>query len=74
MIVVSVRGCARCGGDHDGLVFAALERPMAPSDCPVRWDYWAACPANGGPILLATPVTLRPPELPPPAEPCRGES
>ena len=45
-----VRGCARCGGDHNELEWELLERPIV--DSGVIWTHWCACPANGQPILM----------------------
>lgn len=49
--VVKLRGCARCGGTHEGLMFRPLERPVARDGDEIA-THWAACPANGEPILM----------------------
>jgi hypothetical protein len=46
-----VRGCARCGGDHNELHFERLEMPVIDDDG-TTWTHWAPCPANGQPILM----------------------
>ena len=45
--LVTIGNCARCGGQHPHLEFSKLTRPMEG-----KWCYWAACPANGEPILM----------------------
>ena len=45
-IVLDVRGCARCGDDHDGVKFYELTHPIG------DYDLWAKCPENDEPILL----------------------
>lgn len=54
MITISnVTGCARCGGDHESLLFKALAQPFAPIEASgVSWTHWAKCPTNGEPVLL----------------------
>ena len=47
----NVSNCARCGDDHRGVVFEQLDNPVSDADG-AAWDYWAACPNNGQPILL----------------------
>lgn len=49
-LMARVGRCARCGGDHDGIVWERLERPIEDSDGTV-WTDWAPCPVNGQPIL-----------------------
>jgi len=44
--VIQVGCCARCGEDHEGVVFIPLTRP---SD---EFTHWAACPNNGEPIMF----------------------
>lgn len=46
----SLKGCARCGGDHEHMTFTKMERPI--DDMP----YWAPCPTNGDPILLRVAI------------------
>lgn len=55
---ISVRGCARCGQNHDNLEFHPLTRAM--SDSEGQWTHWAACPTNGEPILMKVQETARP--------------
>jgi hypothetical protein len=68
-----VRNCARCGGDHDGVVFEPLTRPVARGgdrEDSLLYTHWAACPTNGEPIIsLARPRT--PPGPPSPPKPDR---
>jgi hypothetical protein len=55
-LLASVRGCARCGGDHDNVVWKALTRPIVDNDAVVgviTWTHWCPCPTNGEPILQA---------------------
>jgi len=42
----TVKTCARCGQDHVDLVFEALDQPCG------DLTHFAACPANGQPIML----------------------
>ena len=46
-LTVDLKHCARCGGDHEQLVFRALTQPTHDG-----WTHWTPCPANGEPILL----------------------
>lgn len=46
-----LHGCARCGGEHEGVVYMPLERPARLSD-EVVVSHWAPCPTNGEPILM----------------------
>lgn len=52
----NVNGCARCGGDHEGLPFHSFNNP--PTDLggnmPPRW---AMCPVLGQPIIMAISTT-----------------
>lgn len=48
---MNIRKCARCGEDHDNLVFFALTRPFETTT--LNYRYWAPCPTNGQPILCA---------------------
>jgi hypothetical protein len=43
---VNVKGCARCGKDHEGLEFMRLRRPAK------DFQWWAPCPTFGEPILM----------------------
>lgn len=51
-VIQNVKGCARCGGDHPGLVFRPLTRAMEPEGTSRSWQQWAPCPTNGEPIML----------------------
>jgi len=44
---MDIRSCARCGQDHDNLVFAKLHQPQE------EWSYWCLCPTTGEPIMMA---------------------
>lgn len=48
-----VRGCARCGEDHDNITWRPLTKPIAEHDGSVWWTHWTPCPTNGEPILQA---------------------
>lgn len=43
---VDVRDCARCGGDHDHVIFKPLRNAAD------EWDWWGTCPALGQPIFV----------------------
>lgn len=47
----NVRQCARCGQDHENIVYRRLTHPITDSDGKV-WTHWAPCPTNGEPILM----------------------
>lgn len=48
--IVDLKGCARCHGDHDGIVFRPLTFPVEIPGALVMTT-WAECPVNGEPIL-----------------------
>ncbi len=50
LLRTDIKACARCGAGHPGLEFAGLTRPVVAG--PYAWTHWAACPANGEPLLL----------------------
>ena len=53
MIIKAIKRCARCGKDHDDLLFKEFVRPIAdayPDGLP--WTHWAMCPVNKDPIVL----------------------
>lgn len=56
MTIREIRGCARCGGNHDGPLEAReLTRPFAPPEAfGVTWTHWLPCPTNGEPVMIAT--------------------
>jgi hypothetical protein len=63
-LLARVRNCARCGGDHDGIEWRLLTRPIIENDAIVgriEWNQWCPCPTNGEPILQAElpPATAR---------------
>lgn len=45
-LVVTVKHCARCGEDHENLIFSLLANPQD------EWKYWALCPDSHQPVLL----------------------
>jgi hypothetical protein len=49
VIISSIKNCARCGGNHEDLVFNKLRRP---TQTPEKWSHWASCPKTKEPILL----------------------
>lgn len=51
-LTTAVRGCARCGGDHDKVLFRRLSRGPIKTETGQR-THWAECPVNGEPILLS---------------------
>jgi hypothetical protein len=61
-ITTDVFHCARCGENHEALVFQKFTRPMVDEDSTV-WKHWAMCPVLHEPILLSAivvPVHLLP--------------
>lgn len=46
----AVRGCARCGGDHEHLQPKTFARPPKLSAGTI--DAWVSCPSTGDPILI----------------------
>jgi hypothetical protein len=44
--IMSVKGCARCSGNHKNLEVFALANP------PDDYTYYATCPKLGQPILV----------------------
>lgn len=55
-LIARVRNCARCGGNHDGVEWKPLTRPIIDNDATVGrvvWSQWTPCPTNGEPILQA---------------------
>ena len=49
-VVCKVTGCSRCGGEHEGIEFAELERPSRLAG--LTLTHWANCPTTGEPILM----------------------
>lgn len=45
-ITVDVKCCARCGKDHEKVVFKKLTQPGP------RHSHWAPCPTNQEPIMM----------------------
>ena len=46
-----VTNCARCGKDHEDILFEELIRPVKDDNDVVLFTHWTACPTNGQPIL-----------------------
>jgi hypothetical protein len=54
-IVVDVKLCARCGGEHRAVRFTALAHFVGhPLTREVLFTHWAECPVSCEPILLAS--------------------
>lgn len=56
-ITTDVRDCARCGDDHDGVIFAELLRPIElmqrqGGGYVFKITHWASCPKTAEPILM----------------------
>lgn len=43
--------CARCGANHEALVWKPFQRPVVDADGTV-WGWWTMCPYNQEPVLL----------------------
>lgn len=54
----TIRGCGRCGGEHQELRFLQLAREIVCNNGE-SYDFWAACPATGEPVLLQWDVENR---------------
>jgi hypothetical protein len=55
-LLAHIGNCARCGGDHAGIVWKPLTRPIIENDATVgriEWNAWVPCPTNGEPVLQA---------------------
>lgn len=52
-VTTTVEGCARCGEDHEGLLFLAFDAPVD------EFTHWALCPKVGQPILLHITTTFQ---------------
>lgn len=52
MIIKSITSCARCGNDHESLLFKEMKRPIPDGEDDVPWTHWALCPVSKDPILL----------------------
>lgn len=59
-VTVELRGCPRCGGDHEQLELQLLDRPADVAGAlRVRpLTHWALCPTNGQPVLVRDPHLL----------------
>lgn len=49
--IVDLKGCARCHGEHVGLVFMPFRYAME-LDHEAALTHWVSCPTNGEPILM----------------------
>lgn len=58
-LMVDIHDCARCGGDHDQLVFIGFTAPITDSDGTI-WNYWSLCPLLGEPVLLRVATQANP--------------
>jgi hypothetical protein len=45
-ITVDIKSCARCGQNHDKLIFKLLTQPQK------EWTHWVLCPVSAEPIML----------------------
>lgn len=45
-MIIDVKHCVRCGGEHKALEFRPLSRPSE------GWSLWAPCPGNGEPVMV----------------------
>lgn len=57
-----VRQCARCGQDHEEIVYKQFERPVEDTDGTV-WNWWGTCPVTGDPILMAEIIRHEQPDM-----------
>lgn len=58
--VTKIQGCSRCGGEHADLEFRQLQQAIQLGELGPTWDFWAACPTNGEPILCQWDTENRP--------------
>jgi hypothetical protein len=59
LLLEPLRGCTRCGADHDSVSFLPLTRPVT-GETGILFTHWASCPATGEPLLLlTTPITIQ---------------
>lgn len=49
--VVAVRHCARCGQDHERVVFEKFHQPVVDDDG-TAWEWHGVCPVTSEPILM----------------------
>ena len=56
-IVIQVRNCARCGGEHV-ITFVPFNNPCYIKDTDVVFTHWGICPTNYEPILLLVKETF----------------
>lgn len=47
-----IKNCARCGKDHEQLIFHLFTEPVRVGDGDIQYTRWAKCPTNGEPILM----------------------
>ena len=48
---VDIKSCARCGDNHDRMIFYEFGKPIVDTDGTI-WDWWGLCPKTGDPVLL----------------------
>lgn len=50
---MSTEHCARCDGDHVGVLALPLTQPHSPPEAGgLVWTHWFPCPTNGEPVLV----------------------
>ena len=54
VIRFDVVNCARCGGEHPGMMFHELAVPAR------DYSHWAACPKTGEPIMMTMKCEVEP--------------
>lgn len=45
-----ITSCARCGKDHEGIVYKKLTNPLVHAD--TSFTHWAMCPDLDEPIMM----------------------
>ena len=53
VIVKVIENCSRCGGHHEHVRFFKLTNPIVHEADGMIFEYWATCPTNGEPIIMA---------------------
>lgn len=53
IMYIDVKSCARCGQDHDHVLFQAFTKPILNAEMDeLLFLYWGMCPILAEPILL----------------------
>ena len=70
-MIIDIKTCARCGGDHDHLEFSPLTNPPITEWPDALSHWWATCPTSSEPISMTVMATATDDEgiadeLPPP--------